>query len=251
MLPNIIVAIAITAGVASCTHTASDRHVDAYTLKLIFDPAHNFNHYSVHFDSMPPGGRKIRISSEVRSLPRQLNDSNYRHLANARLIGIDPINSLRDCWQLRQPIVMIESCREYFVDDLTHSYPFLVPEAAGLLKDIGSRFNDSLASRGGGDYRLRVTSVLRTHDSVKRLRRRNVNAIDSSAHRYGTTFDISYVKFICDSANTIPRTQTDLKNLLGEILLQLKAEHRCLVKYERKQGCFHITACPAPLADSI
>ncbi|MDE7443835.1 MAG: hypothetical protein K2M65_06715, partial [Muribaculaceae bacterium] len=241
LLHNIIVATVITAGTASCTHTSADRHIDAYTRSLIFDSMPGYNPYAAHFDSMPPGGKKIRISKNVTSLPRQFNDSNYRQLMHARNIGISPINGIRDCWHLRQPVVMIESCREYFVDELTHSYPFLVPEAAQLLSDIGARFNDSLQARGGGDYRIRVTSVLRTHDTVKRLRRRNINAIDSSAHRYATTFDISYVKFICDSANTIPRTQTDLKNLLAEVLLQLKAENRCLVKYERKQGCFHIT----------
>lgn len=244
MVHNIIAATLITTGTAACTDSVGDSHIDAYTQKLIFDSITNYNPYIVHFDSMPPGGSKLPISKCLKSLPRQLNDSNYRHLIHARHIGIAPINSVRDCWQLRRPVVMIESCRQYFVDELTHSYPFLVPEAAQLLTEIGTRFNDSLRVRGGGDYRIRVTSVLRTHSSVKRLRRRNINAIDSSAHRYATTFDISYVKFICDSANTIRRTQTDLKNLLGEILLQLKTENRCLVKYERKQGCYHITACP-------
>ncbi len=247
LLHSIAILTLITVIATSCSHSGTDRIIDAYTRKLIFDTTTAYNPYLIHFDSMPPGGQKIRISKNILSLPRQLNDSNYRHLIHARAIGINPINSLRDCWLLKRPVVRIESCRQYFVDSLTHSYPFLVPEAAQLLSDIGSRFNDSLQARGGGDYRLKVTSVLRTHDSVRRLRRRNINAVDSSAHRYGTTFDISYVKFTCDSANTIPRTQTDLKNLLGEILLQLKSEHRCLVKFERKQGCYHITAC----ADSL
>ena len=191
---------------------------------------------------MPAGGIKIQISKDIRSLPRQFNDSNKYHLAEARAIGIDPISDLSHTWSTRRPLQRIRSCREYFVDDLTHSYPFLVPEAASLLSEIGRRFNDTLAARGGGDYRVKVTSVLRTAESVKRLRRRNVNATDSSAHQFGTTFDISYAKFICDSAGTIPRRQEDLKNLLGEILLGLRDSGLCWVKYERKQGCFHITA---------
>lgn len=205
-----------------------------------FDPQPN--PYDTHFDSMPAGGIKIRISKDIRLLSRQFNDSNKYHLAEARAIGIEPINDLFHTWNLRRPLQRIRSCREYFVDDLTHSYPFLVPEAASLLSEIGRRFNDTLAARGGGDYRLKVTSVLRTAESVKRLRRRNVNATDSSAHQFGTTFDISYAKFICDSAGTIPRRQEDLKNLLGEILLGFRDSGRCWVKYERKQGCFHITA---------
>ena len=138
-------------------------------------------------------------------------------------------------------MVKIASCREYYVDELTHSYPYLVPEAADLLKEIGARFNDSLSARGGGSYRLKITSVLRTPATVNKLRRVNRNATDSSAHQFATTFDISYAKFICDSL-TVNRTQEDLKNLLGEVLLAVRGEGKCYVKYERKQGCFHITA---------
>lgn len=121
--------------------------------------------------------------------------------------------------------------------------PYLVPEAAALLRDVGRGFNDSLAARGGGAYRVKVTSVLRTPVTVKKLRRRNVNAVATSAHLYGTTFDISYAKFICDS-DTLPRTQEDLKNLLAEVLADLRNRNRCYVKYERKQACFHITVRP-------
>lgn len=200
-----------------------------------------YNPYLQCFDSMPPNGRKLRISPEIYSLRRQFNDSNHLQLASARITGIDPIEDLRSCWNLKRPVELIATCREYYIDELTHSYPFLVPEAAALLRDIGQRFNDTLAARGGGDYRIKVTSVLRTGESVRRLRRRNVNSVDSSTHRFATTFDISYSKFICDSANTIPRTQEDLKNLLGEILLELRDQQRCWVKFEKRQACYHIT----------
>ena len=40
-----------------------------------------------------------------------------------------------------------------------------------------------------------MTSVLRTQDDVKRLRRRNGNASANSAHFYGTTFDVSWKRF--------------------------------------------------------
>lgn len=116
-----------------------------------------------------------------------------------------------------------------------------MPKARDLLRDIGAAFNDSLAARGGGSYRVKVTSVLRTRSLVKNLRRRNRNAVDTSAHLFATTFDISYAKFICDSL-TVPRTQEDLKNLLAEVVEAQRARGRCYVKYERKQACFHITA---------
>ena len=83
--------------------------------------------------------------------------------------------------------------------------------------------------------------MLRTPRLIRRLRRRNGNAVDTSAHLFGTTFDISYAKFICDSTR-VPRTQEDLKNLLGEVVADFRARGRCYVKFERKQACFHITA---------
>lgn len=207
--------------------------------KDVFCDTDTFNRYKLKFDSMPDGGRKLRTYFKG-SYGREFNDKNDVHLEAATSIGIDPITDLSSVWNLCRPIVKIESCKEYYVDSLTHSYPYLVPEAASLLKEIGQRFNDSLSSRGGGYYRIKVTSVLRTPAMIARLRRRNRNATKSSAHQYGTTFDIGYSTFICDSAN-IPRTQADLKALLGEILQDMRDEGRCYVKHERRQGCFHIT----------
>lgn len=195
------------------------------------------------FDSMPDGGRKLKINS-VGILGRTFNDSNYLHLQAAESLGIDPIETTPMAWKNKRPLVKIETSRNYYVDELTHSLPYLVPEAKQLLEDIARTWVDTLNARGGGYYRLKVTSVLRTPATIAKLRRRNRNAVDASAHQFGTTFDISYAKFICDSVN-IPRTQEDLKNLLGEILQQFRSEGRCYVKYERKQGCFHITARPA------
>ena len=68
-----------------------------------------------------------------------------------------------------------------------------------------------------------VTSLLRTPYTVKRLRRVNRNATDSSTHQFATTFDISYRRFHClDSTRTV--NEEDLKNLLGEVLLDLRRE---------------------------
>ncbi|MCC8038009.1 MAG: DUF5715 family protein [Bacteroidales bacterium] len=190
-------------------------------------------------DSVPVVRQKLYYKP-VANVVRLFNDSNYVHLAEAERVGIKPIESLRDAWRLRRPVVYIESNKDFVVDTLTHSVPYLVPEAAQLLHDIGRTFNDSLQARGGGDYRIKVTSVLRTPDTIKKLRRRNRNAVDTSAHQFGTTFDISYLKFIEDSQR-VPRTDSDLRGLLTEILADLHAQGRCYVKFERKQACFHIT----------
>lgn len=176
----------------------------------------------------------------IGSLYKVFNDSNPAHLALAKRLGIQPVNSLRDAFHTSKPLVEITTNDHYLVDSLTHSVPYLVPGAAKLLDDIAVAFIDSLKARSGYGYRVKVTSLLRTQGTLKKLRRVNVNASDSSTHRFGTTFDLSYSKFqVVDSTLRIP--QEDLKNLLGEVLLDFRNRSRCLVKYERKTACFHIT----------
>ena len=81
---------------------------------------------------------------------------------------------------------------------------------------------------------------------MKRLRKGNINASDKSAHRYGTTFDISYKRFdqvpAPDGYPLQPVREDTLKMVLAEVLRDLKQQGDCYVKYELKQGCFHITA---------
>ena len=190
-------------------------------------------------DSMPPGGKRIRVRM-LGSLRKVFNDSNYIHLGVARKYGITPIMKLSDAWNLKVPVIRVVPTETYYIDKLTYSLPYLVPRAKKLLDDIAQTWKDSLTARGGGDYRLKVTSMLRTPATIKKLRRRNTAAVDSSAHQYGTTFDISFVKFVCDNPST-PRTAEDLTNLLAAVLYDLREEGRCYVKYEHKQGCFHIT----------
>ncbi len=184
----------------------------------------------------------LHISERVGNLARQFADLNPDHLAYASKLGISPISSTRDIMRMKRPIVRIESGDRYHIDKLSHSYPYLVPEAAALLDSIGSRFNRKLAGQDGGNYKIKVTSLLRTQESVDRLHKGNINSTENSAHLYGTTFDISYVDFHEAPFNTSKHTDGELKNLLAEVLLELREEGKCLVKFERKQGCFHITA---------
>ena len=190
----------------------------------------------------PAHHEPVRFSGRVGNLAKQFADSNHVHLQAAERIGIKPIEQLRDIWSIRRPLLRMESCADFALDTLTHSFPYLVPEAATLLHDIGEQFHRRLSERSGADYRIKVTSLLRTTETVSRLRRRNVNSTENSAHLYGTTFDITYVRFEPSSANKVFCSDGDLKNLLAEILLELRDQGRCLVKYEVHQGCFHITA---------
>lgn len=191
--------------------------------------------------SVGPAGyvRSIRVNN-IGPLWRVFNDSNYVQMEAARRMGIDPVTDLQSAYFMKKPIVKVSSNEYYQIDSLRHSLPYLVPEGAALLEEIGKNFIDSLHARGGDGYKIKVTSLLRTPETVSRLRRVNINATDSSTHQYATTFDISYTNFYClDESRQI--NQGDLKNLLGEVLLDLRKKGKCLVKYEVKTGCYHVT----------
>ena len=174
------------------------------------------------------------------SLKEIFNDSNHIQLPAAQANGIKPITDLRNAYFTAKPLVKLTTCNSYFIDSLKHSMPYLVPKAATLLKDIATAFADTVKARGNADYRIRVTSLLRTDYSVSRLQKRNRAATTESCHLYATTFDSSWVKFDClDPAR--PISLEDLKNVLAEIIYNFRQQGRCFAIFERKQGCFHIT----------
>ncbi len=241
---TIIIIIGLLALAACSERQVPDEAIPDSVLAEIFESKHN--PYDTHLDTVVDSGC-TRLRTNFRgSMSRTFKDKNDVHTPAARIVGFSPITCDDDIWKLNRDLVYIESCPEYYLEELTHSFPYLVPEAAQLLKDIGRTFNDSLAARGGGSYRMRVTSVLRTPATVKKLRRVNRNSTEASVHCYGTTFDISHSKFVCDNLNDTRRTFGELKLLLAEVLNDLKKQGRCYVKYEYRQACFHITARPKP-----
>lgn len=190
-------------------------------------------------DNFTQNNGRIRVR-HIGSYREVFNDSNKYQYAYAEKLGINPITDLRSTYCTKRPIVKITPNQYYHVDSLTHSIPYLVPEAANLLKDIGKNFIDTLANRGGKGYKIKVTSLLRTPSTIRRLRRVNINATDSSTHQFGTTFDISWSNFYCTDSTRIIRSDI-LKGLLAEVLYDLRNQQRCLVKYEHKTACFHVT----------
>lgn len=172
-----------------------------------------------------------------RNFQRTFNDMNARHLKAAKEWGIAPIKREEDFEDRLRMMEKIESCRYYEVDELTHSLPYLVPRAEKLLETIGRNFRDSLDSKDLPSRKIIVTSVLRTAATVKKLRKSNINASANSAHVYGTTFDIAYARY-----KGAKKEETDkLKSVLAEVLQDLRKREQCYVRYEYKQGCFHVT----------
>lgn len=179
---------------------------------------------------------------------RAFNDMNDTHLAAAKQIGIKPLASRAGIHKASRKLYLICSNmgfigpEPYVVDRLTHSTPFLVKEAADLLYEIGVNFQDSLKNKHLPAYSIVITSVLRTDADVKSLSKRNINASKRSVHCYGTTFDISYKRFVKLDKNAPDARDIDLIAVLSEVLRDLKKQGRCYVKHEVKQACFHTTA---------
>ncbi len=185
------------------------------------------------------------VSKEIKIIPfgtfsSNFNDMNPAHLEAAQAHGIPLLKTRDDAARYKSKLKRVESCDLYDVEELTHSVPYLVPRAHQLLERIGEAFADSIKSRGGSGYKPIVTSVLRTQEDITKLQQRNINASSNSAHCYGTTFDIAYSRFGRTDYNyDIPQAQ--VKHLLAEVLRNMKRNGDCYVKYEVKQGCFHIT----------
>lgn len=181
----------------------------------------------------------------VISYKRSFGDLNDVHLKAAKVHGIAPVASREEADKLQGELIHIADNERYFVDSLTHSIPYLVPRASMLLDTIGAHFLDSLKAKGLNPNQIVVTSVLRTKEDVKRLRRRNGNASENSCHFYGTTFDVSWKRFKKvedEDGRPLQDVNADtLKLVLAEVLRDVKQAGRCYIKYELKQGCFHIT----------
>lgn len=172
-------------------------------------------------------------------------DSNEVQLAAARRWGVRPVKNRADAEVRMNELVYIAASPYYHLDPLRQSIPYLVPRAAVLLNDIGKAFYDSLYVKGIPLHSLIVTSVLRSEEDVIRLRRFNTNATENSCHLYGTTFDICYNRYKTIEDPTGPHRRAvrndTLKFILSEVLRDMRQNGRCYIKYEVKQGCFHMT----------
>lgn len=188
--------------------------------------------------------RKNRIYS-VSSFKGVFPDSNNVQLAAAARYGVSPVKDRKEAEHRMKELVYVGSNPYFHVDKLNSSIPYLVPRAAVLLQDIGRAYFDSLQIKGIPLHKIIVTSVLRTRDDVQKLRNRNGNATENSCHLYGTTFDICYNRYKTVEDPDGPerhRVRNDtLKWVLSEVLRDFREQGRCYIKYEVKQGCFHMT----------
>ena len=202
-----------------------------------------------------------------------LRDVNAVQTARARRVGIPPGEPVEELVRAGRLVELEDTTPLWVIRELDYSVPFVTPAAHALLREIGRRFQQRLDSLGVPRYRIEITSVLRTPETQAELRRRNANAArEVSAHEFGTTVDIAYRSYgapVRDTVAGVPlnsefRAWTDsimtetarergaeLQAVLGRVLRELRAEGRVLVRMERRQTVYHITATRAAPARTI
>ena len=204
--------------------------------------ADSSNTPSIFFDK---DGKEVK--HRIFSVPHFGNtfpDQQDVQILAANKHGVSPVQNREEAEHSKGKLVYVGSNPFFYVDKLNNSIPYLVPRASVLLQDIGRAYFDSLQIKGIPLHKIIVTSILRTKDDVAKLRTRNGNATENSCHLYGTTFDVCYNRYKQIQTRQQPRRQVQndtLKWVLSEVLRDMRDRNRCLVKYEVKQGCFHIT----------
>lgn len=204
--------------------------------------ADSSNTPSIFFDK---NGKEVK--HRIFSVPHFGNtfpDQQDVQILAATKHGVKPVQNRLEAENSKGKLVYVGSNPFFYVDKLNSSIPYLVPRASVLLQDIGRAYFDSLQIKGIPLHKIIVTSILRTKDDVAKLRTRNGNATENSCHLYGTTFDVCYNRYKQIQTRQQPRRQVQndtLKWVLSEVLRDMRDRNRCLVKYEVKQGCFHIT----------
>jgi uncharacterized protein YcbK (DUF882 family) len=179
----------------------------------------------------------------------RFRDLNAVHLKHARQNGIEPIQKDKDVEKIveqlirKKKLAKLTDSKYYKVDKLSHSHPYLTPETIDMLERIGKRFNEKLSEQKMGKYKFRVSSVLRTHESQRRLSRSNVNATSESAHLYGTTIDIGWKKIYKQTfwGKTHLVADGPAIKILSETIGEFKRQGHLVVVTEMKEACFHIT----------
>lgn len=191
----------------------------------------------------------VHFASAPIEPSERLNDPNELQLLHAQTNGLkqpfktnDEFNAGIGNLVRKSVLVQVTENRFYQLKSLSHSQPYLIPEAIDLLNEIGYRFQKRLQEKKYNNYRFRITSLLRTEETQNSLSHRNSNATKSiSCHLYGTTVDISYKNFFNTKTDSIEPSYEAVQSLT-QVLLEMRRECKLLAVRERHQSCFHITA---------
>lgn len=189
------------------------------------------------------------IARSSKGYQERYKDKNSRHLEAAQ------------CWDKKYPSVLplfdidklallselksIQSSELLIVSPMRYSRPLLQEEAVQILEEIARRFQKKLQSAELPMYRIVLTSGTRSIKSQSSLEKVNDNAATESAHWYGYTFDISFGTFVKRQFWSSSVSGDVLKELLSEVIWEMREENTIWVIPEYGPSCFHITLrCP-------
>jgi len=184
------------------------------------------------------------LDYKQKDFSRKLNDRIVDYSAAAKLKGI---KICKDEIELKKRItegklVKVKSGSSYKIEKMTFSYPYVTRDSKILLDEIARRFREKASQKGLNGVKFFITSMTRKTESMKRLRRYNLNASANSPHLFGNAFDISYKRFIVRKWVLTNCDKKFLKEALAEVIWQLRTENKCWATYEKIQNCYHVVS---------
>jgi len=178
-------------------------------------------------------------TTSKNNISRKLNDKMPSYIKTAKKNGITKCKNYTELSKNKK-LIFITNNKYYKIDRLDYSYPYLTVEGKKLLNKIGANFQSKLKGTNLEGTKFIVSSLTRTVESVKNLRKVNKNASSKSAHMYGECFDIKYSFFQKKYTNLKPCHYEFLKETLANVILNLKQKKECWALTEINQPCFHI-----------
>lgn len=177
-------------------------------------------------------GKCYDLDEVLKNEPTPLYE---KHLKASKKFNIKILEDSKSVSKYKKngKLVSVKSLgKGYRIQKLEHSRAVLAPRAKTALAEIAKSFN----SKTKGST-LTYTSLTRTLEDQCRLRKVNSNAsIGLSAHNYGNSFDISYVRFN-DRLEPNPR----LEKILENVLKQYENRGKIYFIKEKQQSCYHVT----------
>jgi hypothetical protein len=180
---------------------------------------------------------------------RQFDDgaSKHREIAKNSAIKAPARNyAVLKKYVATNKLVRLSSGEGYIVSKMTHSYPYVTSKAHQFIEELGVTYKAECEKRGVAYKAFIITSATRTKETVARLTKVNPNAVKESTHLYGTTIDISWVRFGTEQKHS----QKNL-DVLIDVLMDMRDKEACFVKFERMQACFHITVNEDKVANEL
>lgn len=129
-------------------------------------------------------------------------------------------------------LVKVQPSDALHLEHMSYSKPFVLPKCRDFIQKLSQEYDDRCRAQLLKTIPIKISSATRTIESVARLRKKNANAIEESAHLKGKTFDINYTKFGKSNKRQV--------ELFVKILHKYNKSNLCYVKFE-KNGCLHIT----------